>query len=114
MRQSILCAMLLAVLAVTPLVHAVDSGNLIDDDDDDWRSKYGSKRVQIKVRKADSPTEIYALKRASAQATLDAEQRDCKYREGPGKQYCLRAAEEKFNSTQARLREARDAAAANK
>ena len=113
MRQSILCAMLLAALAATPLLHAVDSNDLTDDDDD-WRSKYGSKRVQIKIRRADSPTEIYALKRASAQATLDAEQRDCKYREGPGKQYCLRAAEEKFNSTQARLREARDAAAANK
>lgn len=112
MRQSILCAMLSAALAATPLLHAVDSNDLTDDDD--WRSKYGSKRVQIKIRRADSPTEIYALKRASAQATLDAEQRDCKYREGPGKQYCLRAAEEKFNSTQARLREARDAAAANK
>ena len=107
MRKPLFYTLLLALVAGVQLAHAVD-------DDEDWRSKYGAARVQIKRIKAETPTEIYELKRASAKSAYDAEQRTCKYKEGSSKQYCMRAAEEKFNSAQGRLRDERDAAEAKR
>jgi hypothetical protein len=110
MHKFLMCIALITTLGSMNLAHAIDDDDDWSRDGDEWKSKYGAKRVQIKRVKAETPSEIYELKRASAKSTYDAEQRRCKYKEGTGKQYCDRLAEEKFNEAISRLRAERESA----